>query len=85
MSKKLILLGAVTVMVMSFFTEMTGIQKVEAAEIRQTYEIAAYDIGIVPYADSIVRKYRVKDGKLQYRRWNETKGYWVDSDWIIVP
>ncbi len=35
-------------------------------------------------ADKIVVKYREYYGKLQYRRWNETKGYWVDSHWINV-
>ena len=35
-------------------------------------------------ADKIVVKNREYNGKLQYRRWNETKGYWVDSHWINV-
>ena len=39
---------------------------------------------IVPCADSIVYKYRVYNGKRQYRRWNETRGYWVDSSWITL-
>lgn len=39
---------------------------------------------ITPYADVIVKIYRRHDDKLQYRRWNETRGYWVDSDWIDV-
>jgi len=33
-------------------------------------------------ADVIVRKYRINNGVTQYRRWNETRGYWVDPDWI---
>ena len=33
-------------------------------------------------ADVIVTKFRVLNGKVQYRRWNETRGYWVDPDWI---
>lgn len=33
-------------------------------------------------ADVIVVKTRYYNGKLQYRRWNETKGIWVDSSWI---
>ena len=57
-------------------------QKVEAAEFSLTHKIMETDEGIVPYADVIVTKYRVKNGQVQYRRWNETKGYWVDSDWI---
>lgn len=43
--------------------------------------------GIEPYADVIVIKYRVNPttGKRQYRRWNETKGVWVDPYWIDLP
>lgn len=37
---------------------------------------------IVPYADVIVTKTRIYNGKQQYRRWNETRGYWVDPYWI---
>ena len=40
---------------------------------------------IAPYADVIVYKYRIYNGKKQYRRWNETRGYWVDSKWLDVP
>ena len=32
--------------------------------------------------DQIVTKYRVHNGKKQYRRWNKTKRQWVDSKWI---
>lgn len=38
--------------------------------------------GIMPLADTIVVKTRVYNGKLQIRRWNETKGCWVDPAWI---
>ena len=33
-------------------------------------------------ADVIVKKYRMHYGVPQYRRWNETRGVWVDPDWI---
>lgn len=39
---------------------------------------------ITPYSDVIVKIYRRYGNKLQYRRWNETKQYWVDSSWIDV-
>ena len=39
----------------------------------------------MPCADVIVYKYRVENGKYKYRRWNETRGYWVDPYWIDVP
>lgn len=32
--------------------------------------------------DKIVVKYRVYNGKTQYRRWNDTKQCWVDPKWI---
>ena len=38
--------------------------------------------GIEPRADVIVIKYRVKNGVYQFRRWNETQGYWVDPEWM---
>lgn len=37
---------------------------------------------IQPRADKIVYKYRIYNGVHQYRRWNETKGCWVDPAWI---
>lgn len=40
---------------------------------------------IVPYADIIVYEYRIYNGVQQYRRWNQTRGYWVDPYWIDVP
>ena len=40
------------------------------------------DSSIVPFADVIVYKYHLLNGKQQYRRWDETRGYWVDPYWI---
>ena len=44
------------------------------------------NIGVAPCADEIVMKFRinVKTKQLQYRRWNQTRGYWVDKDWITL-
>lgn len=36
-------------------------------------------------ADVIIYKTREVNGVKQYRRWNETKGCWVDPEWINVP
>ena len=33
-------------------------------------------------SDKIVIKYRIYNGKYQYRRWNDTKQCWVDPNWI---
>lgn len=43
------------------------------------------DYGITPYADVIILKTRIHNGVAQYRHWNETRGYWVEDDWIDLP
>lgn len=35
-------------------------------------------------SDTIEMKYRTLNGHLQCRRWNATKGYWVDPHWITL-
>ena len=40
------------------------------------------EMAMAPRADVIVEKLRINNGVLQYRRWNQTRGYWVDPDWI---
>lgn len=37
-----------------------------------------------PRASVIVYKFRNYKGRMQYRRWNETKGCWVDPAWIYM-
>lgn len=37
-----------------------------------------------PYADVVYYVYRTRDGWIQKRRWNESRGYWVDPYWINV-
>lgn len=40
---------------------------------------------IEPRADVVYWVYRtLADGTMQKRRWNETRGYWVDPHWITV-
>lgn len=40
---------------------------------------------IEPRADVVYWIYRtLSNGIIQKRRWNETRGYWVDPDWINV-
>lgn len=34
--------------------------------------------------DVIITRYRIYNGKIQYRRWNETKQRWVDPFWRDV-
>ena len=59
---------------------------VSAAEVEQDVQEQSVqnDIGVAPYADEIVMKFRVDNNKVQYRRWNQTRGYWVDKDWITL-
>ena len=59
---------------------------VSAAEVEQDVQEQTIqsDIGIAPCADEIVTKFRMLNGHLQYRRWNQTRGYWVDKYWITL-
>lgn len=56
---------------------------IPTSDISIVVNAAAPDVA-VPYADVIVVKYRVNNGHLEKRRWNQTKGVWVDPAWIIV-
>ena len=41
--------------------------------------------GITLFADVIVYKFRTaSNGTKQYRRWNESRNYWVDPYWITL-
>ena len=81
--KSLILLAFAAMM-------LTGAAAVQAAEIPEQTTIPAgevvstSDAEIEPHADVIVVKYRYDPvtGQWQFRRWNETKGCWVDPEWI---
>ena len=71
---------------------LTGAAAVQAAEIPEQTTVPAgevvstSDAEIEPRADVIVTKYRLDTvtGHMQYRRWNETKGCWVDPEWIDI-
>ena len=60
------------------------IASVSAAEVEQDVQEQTIQsaIGIAPCADEIVTKFRINKDKVQYRRWNQTRGYWVDKKWI---
>lgn len=78
--KKRIILG---VMLAGCILSVTG--RTYASELNISNK--SLDVSESQYftSDVIVEKYRLYKGKLQYRRWNETKRYWVDSEWIDVP
>ena len=81
MKKKLLIVAAICA---SLFVVAPAVS-VSAAEVESEVQVQSEqsDIGIEPCADEIVTKFRLIDGKkLQYRRWNQTRGYWVDKKWI---
>ena len=80
MKKRLLCaLGAAAIMA-------TAVSTAFAADIPQTpTPQSSSESTIMPCADVIVYKTRIYNGKQQYRRWNETRGYWVDPYWIDVP
>lgn len=57
-----------------------------AEEPNLTKTVAAQTTGsgmaIVPFASVTEIKYRLNRGRIEYRRWNKTYGYWVDPYWI---
>ena len=57
----------------TFTNDSISKQNIEVSEIQST-----------PRADVIVLKTRLYKGKTQYRRWNETRGYWVDPSWLYA-
>ena len=61
-------------------TGVAGAVYEEDAVVVSQFEYSESEV--TPRADVIVYKFRVYNGKSQYRRWNETKGYWVDPYWI---
>lgn len=48
----------------------------------QAAQTTGSGMAIVPFAAVTEIKYRTSKGKIQYRRWNKTLGYWVDPYWI---
>lgn len=58
----------------------------EEAEIVEDTTIVTQSVEngrvIAPMADKIVTKFRIYNGKQQYRNWNETRKCWVEPDWI---
>lgn len=81
MKKKSLISIIITLsLVLSLFCSIPAI----AAE--SSHATASTENSIIePYSDIIVKRYRMTtNGVLQYRRWNETKKYWVDPYWINV-
>ena len=78
MKYKIFILFVFSVMIFS------PVVNIRAAECSGAYQTMSTNKSVEPRADEIVRKYRTIYGVLQYRRWNQTKGVWVDDDWITI-
>ena len=63
------------------FPTAVSAQEVDTREV-SSVSLDASDVTISPRADVIVVKFRVYNVVLQFRRWNETWGYWVDPYWM---
>lgn len=77
--KKKIFAVILAVVILSSTAVASAADVQEAADVNPV-EYSENDA--TPRADVIVTKYRVSNGIPQYRRWNETQGYWVDPYWI---
>lgn len=78
--KKFLLSLLAAVMLMTGFCATALAAEPEAPETGVT---ASSEEGIQPYSDIIETKIRqAADGRLQYRHWNATRGYWIEPDWI---
>lgn len=76
--KKRFLVGMV-----SLAMAVSPVMPVFAAEdVLETSQAGIEDTAEVYRADVIVMKYRMYNGVMQCRHWNETKGVWVDPAWI---
>lgn len=81
---KLVCVMVLAVMSLSFTTSMTAHASAETEPPVVTDSNDSEDGEMSIMADVIVVKYRTFYGVEQYRRWNETRGYWVDSTWLNI-
>lgn len=66
-----------------FFIAFTAMPTIVPLANTTPIEVSAAEIS--PRADVIYWRHRVlSDGTVQKRRWNETRGCWVDPHWITV-
>ncbi|MCD7836695.1 MAG: hypothetical protein LUG83_08645 [Lachnospiraceae bacterium] len=77
MKKKFIILTV------GFMVLTTPVVSVQATE-NEIQKVQIEENASVSRADVIITKYRTYNGVLQYRRWNETRGVWVDDEWITM-
>lgn len=79
MNRKLLCTISAAVLLASSAPAACAVDVIAQTPVAQT---TASVTEITPRADVIIYKTRIYQGREQYRRWNETRGYWVDPDWI---
>lgn len=72
------------IVMLSCMVVISPAMSVHAMDNAQITTQQVSDGGSVARADVIVTKYREYKGVLQYRRWNQTQGVWVDPYWITM-
>lgn len=78
MKKRLVLLSCSFILLSSIKLQMSTIEMIEIGN-KVTMQ---REINLTSRAEVIEVIYREYDGKIQYRRWNKTRNYWVDPYWI---
>ena len=69
-------------LIMALGISPLNMEPVYAENVLDEAGTLATEGGAETRAEVIIRCYRVHKGRLQYRRYNETCGYWVDPKWI---
>lgn len=85
MKKRIVALLLVNVLLLGI--PSVGLAKESSGPV-QAISVAvkvAAGTAVEPRADVLVWKYQTTaDGKLQKRRWNQTRGRWYDPAWITI-
>jgi len=76
-SKRLLTVLLLSIMLLAF-PAMANAQEMNDKIANQI----SYETSVVPISDKIITKYRTRNGKSQYRRWNESTQRWLDRYWI---
>lgn len=77
------LMKRVAIGIMSLAIAFSAVPSTIPAMLQMPRTVAAAEIE--PRADVVYWVFRtLSDGTVQKRRWNETRGYWVDDHWITI-
>lgn len=80
MKRKII---AAAMLLMFGFQATTAVGAQVVTNPENTESVQSLGVEITPFAEVIktITRYNKVTGLLEFRRWNETKGYWVDAYW----